>query len=446
MIGGGLLVNGGGEDVVVRNCEFSGNNASNNGGFKICNCTATIENCTISDNLAYLSGGGAGFLKATPIMTDCVITGNLSTSDNFQDGGGGLVFYDSSPILTRCVISGNESSTIGGGIELDSDSGGFFTDCLIENNTAHLGGGVICRWNTINYFYSCKIRNNSAVSSEFIGGNGGAFYGSGGSEFHLTNCLVTGNFATGNGARGGAFYLKDSSPELMNCTIADNTAFSLFGDPLGGAFYCFESDPYIINCILWGDEPDEVYNTGSLAPTIHYSDVEGGWLGFGNIDEDPLFTDPGAADYHLGALSPCIDSGTDSGAPDDDFEGDLRPAGDGWDMGADEYVCDLTVVLSGYSSTIEPGQTLSFTAAAVNDCTDPRSFDEAKIVIEGPASLEKMLYDGASITIPAGGDVSAPVNLFVPGNAPVGFYTLEVSIIRQGAAVSSSYFTIEVLE
>ena len=449
LIGGGLFVMGGGEDFTIRNCEFSDNSASNNGGFKISRCTAFIENCTISGNIASLSAGGGGFLRATPVMTDCVITGNAASSEDFQDGGGGLVFYDSTPILTRCVIADNESSTIGGGIELDHDSAGFFTDCVIENNTAHRGGGVHNRWDGIHYFYSCEIRNNSAVSSGFSGGNGGGFYGSRGSEFHLTNCLVTGNTASGNGARGGAFYLEDSSPELMNCTLTGNTAFSFFGDPLGGAFYCDESDPYITNCILWSDEPDEIFSTGSLAPTVHYSDIEGGWLGFGNIDEDPLFADPGSGDYHLAALSPCIDSGTDSGAPADDFEGDPRPSGGGWDMGADEYVCDLSVVLSGYPSIIEPSQTLSFTAAAVNECEDPHSFDEAEMVIAGPASLAKMLYDGASITVPAGHEVSAPVNLYVPPTAPAGIYTITVTIYRTfmwSVPIASDSFGLEVLE
>ena len=40
-----------------------------------------------------------------------------------------------------------------------------------------------------------------------------------------------------------------------------------------------------------------------------YSDVQGGAAGEGNIDQDPLFLDPAAGDYHLDVCSPAIDAG-----------------------------------------------------------------------------------------------------------------------------------------
>lgn len=74
-----------------------------------------------------------------------------------------------------------------------------------------------------------------------------------------------------------------------------------------------------------------------------YSNIEGGWFGTGNIDAEPAFMDPGAFDYHLRLASPCVDAGTDAGAPDHDLDGDSRPLhgdGDGIalvDMGVDEF-------------------------------------------------------------------------------------------------------------
>jgi hypothetical protein len=86
------------------------------------------------------------------------------------------------------------------------------------------------------------------------------------------------------------------------------------------------SNVIFTNSIIWGNSPESIYfNNPNLADpntvTIHYSDIQGGeegintndngevyWLE-GNIDADPLFTDPDNGDLTLQEGSPCIDSG-----------------------------------------------------------------------------------------------------------------------------------------
>jgi len=52
---------------------------------------------------------------------------------------------------------------------------------------------------------------------------------------------------------------------------------------------------------------------------------------------DPLFVDGGAGDFHLRSGSPCIDNGADLGdAVRKDFDGNRRPRGSGYDIGAYE--------------------------------------------------------------------------------------------------------------
>jgi predicted outer membrane repeat protein len=139
-------------------------------------------------------------------------------------------------------------------------------------------------------------------------------------------------------------YNHGMSPTVTNCTFSGNSATEL-----GGGMYNNVSSPTVTNCILWGDTPSgsEIHNSESSSPVVTYSDIQGGYAGTGNINADPIFVDPDGLDndvgtedddMHLKSGSPCIDAGTSIGAPSTDFEGDLRPQGAGYDMGADEYV------------------------------------------------------------------------------------------------------------
>lgn len=63
-----------------------------------------------------------------------------------------------------------------------------------------------------------------------------------------------------------------------------------------------------MNSVLWRN--DGVGGSGS--PLATFSNVEGGWPGQGNIDDDPLF---GAGTYRLGRGSPSIDAGDNGSVP-----------------------------------------------------------------------------------------------------------------------------------
>lgn len=78
---------------------------------------------------------------------------------------------------------------------------------------------------------------------------------------------------------------------------------------------------------------------------IIHSDVQGGYVGLGNIDADPCFVDAGGGDFRLSSDSPCIDAGDNSepnlGATDMDghpriIDGDCNDA-EVVDMGAYEF-------------------------------------------------------------------------------------------------------------
>ena len=159
-----------------------------------------------------------------------------------------------------------------------------------------------------------------------------------GSSLTLTNSLITnginvnnvsdGVTISGNVIRDSSNHgiaLTNASPDIINNTITANS---------GSGIYCLSSSPTIVNTILWNNGSPQIY-LGTSAAIVSYSDIQGGWEGEGNIDEDPLF----GSDYHLSDDSPCIGAGImTANMPTTDIEGNPRPSplGSNPDMGAYE--------------------------------------------------------------------------------------------------------------
>jgi parallel beta-helix repeat protein/predicted outer membrane repeat protein len=252
-------------------------------------CSPTVSNCTFLNNSASYGGGGMGnFDSASPTITNCTFSGNDA------DWGGGMNGSLSTSIITNCLFSGNSASSDGGGI-YNSSCSLTVTNCVFSNN-----------------------------SVEFSGGRGGAMFNAICSST-ITNCIFSNNSCQD----GGGMYNLDSPLVITNCTF--------FGNTLGGGIHNSGGSPTVTNCILWNDSPGEIYNELGSSPTVTYSDVEGGYSGEGNIDLDPQFVNPPGGDLHVQPGSPCVDAGCSIGGLTQDFEGDPRPYGPGFDIGADEY-------------------------------------------------------------------------------------------------------------
>jgi hypothetical protein len=77
-----------------------------------------------------------------------------------------------------------------------------------------------------------------------------------------------------------------------------------------------------------------LYRHGTAAATTA-AQVNAISLAANNLSADPQYA-AYPNDLHLGADSPCLDSGTSAGAPPTDSDGNARPAGEGFDIGAYE--------------------------------------------------------------------------------------------------------------
>jgi hypothetical protein len=255
-----------------------------------------ITNCIFSGNSARV-GGAMENLYSNPAITNCTFTDNVARLGPPGGNGGAMSNRYGSPTVSNCTFTGNSAAKVGGAMR-NTQSNLVITNCTFSGNSAEWYGGAM-----YNGYYSNPT---------------------------ITNCIFTSNSAEWYG--GAMFDIDNSSSTVTNCIFSGNSA-SYFG----GAMYNVDSSSTVTNCILWGNGPLGIYNYDSNA-IITYSDVQGGWGGVGNIDEEPHFASD--TDLHLMPDSPCIEAGDPNyaaGPNETDLDGNPRIAGARIDMGAYEY-------------------------------------------------------------------------------------------------------------
>lgn len=295
------------------------------GGIYITSGNPVLTNCIIVDNYAIRSAGLLMYgssVDATIAYT--TIARNVSSSG---DGAGAGSADGALTTFVSCVFEGNiASSGAGGGVYLQGSS--TILDCTFRNNSALRGGGLSIEGESV----QLSISNSSFLANRAV--DGGAMDIA--SNWPLMfQCTFIGNRAD---SLGGALHVQTSSGGIANCIFLQNHAGAG-----GGAVYAVSSiDATFSNCIIWANTSpvgSQIYH--SLSVTILNSDVQGGWIGAGNIDANPRFVrdpSPGGdglwatADDDYGNLrlrpdSPCIDAGDNWAVPQGiviDLEGNSR--------------------------------------------------------------------------------------------------------------------------
>ena len=315
-----------GSNPILTNVTFTENSAAYYGGGMYNDYGSPIlTNVAFTENTATDSGGGMVNTSSSPMLTDVTFTKNTATV------GGGMVNESSNPTLTYVTFSGNRAGN-GGGM-VNNFSRPTLTNVTFTENRAFATGGGMINWSSSPTLTNATFTKNSAVLA------GGMSNES--SHPMLTNVTFSENSAT----YGGGMVNNFSGPTLTNVTFTKNSA-----DYFGGGMHNESSNPTLANAIVWENTPtpSQIYNDGNSFATITYSDIEGGFDGDGNINDDPhlgpLADNGGFTQTHaLGVGSPAIDAAYSAFCPTYDQRFYARPIdGDGngsaiCDMGAFEY-------------------------------------------------------------------------------------------------------------
>jgi hypothetical protein len=289
--------------AVIRNSVVFSNTADNGGGILIDNGSiATINGSRIVSNTATGVGGGIAVAEGSSV----VISSSHILSNTANAGGGLFVSGGTATVHSNDFSSNTSQADEGPAIWAGSSVLAIDSNVFAHNvsNAAWVGGAI--RLDEI----TTTLTNNVVAQNQASG-------------FHVTagNVAFVNNTIVSNTVDGIGLWNNSTIPLLRNNIIADNGSYAVGGD---GAVTLSEYND------LWNN-PGGTYEM----PTVT--------LGSGNIALDPQFVDVANGDYHLQADSPCIDTGTSTGAPMEDFEEDPRPLDgdmDGTaavDMGADEF-------------------------------------------------------------------------------------------------------------
>jgi uncharacterized repeat protein (TIGR01451 family) len=310
---------------------------------------------TTTDTVAY---GGGLYLAERGTFT---LDGNVVVSNTAGGHGGGL-YLDKSVGLCSDNRFASNTAMRGGGLFL-AGSGATLRRNTVVSNAADYGGGLLL------WISDGAILNGNTVVSNTADYGGGLYLDR--SATVLANHVVAGNRAS---VAGSGLYVLASSPRLLHTTIAHNGG----GD--GSGVYVTDdgkqnfSAVTLINTILGGHTVG-IYvtagNTATLEATLWGSDAwanDEDWGGAGLIIRDTRnewWYDPDfvAGNYHISIASPALDKGVDAGVRDD-VDGDPRPQGNGYDLGADETGLALTKRAS--PALVLPGAQLHYTIYVTN--------------------------------------------------------------------------------
>jgi hypothetical protein len=332
----------GGQVNLRSNCDGAG---------AVCTKSCTDQGLGIRGRAGELGGDAAADSSAVYItaasLSGSTIVGNLLCGGAGNAGAG----TTGSNVAALLCEGGNCGTITGNSIEGGSgrvslavvlQGGGG----LLEANAIATGCGTEGAFAVLLDNASARVRNNRIFGSECSSGTTGSYVGlhvvlgSAGGELDVNsndidprggsgNCQSTGVWIERTqGQPAPAGFFRNNIIAAGNCST--RTAISEVGS---ATLRLLENND------LYAQGPGGttvLFHRGSTdAKTIAEVNALDGAAG--NISANPRFVSY-PDDLHLAEDSPCIDQGSEEGAPASDADGVARPQGEGFDIGAYEYL------------------------------------------------------------------------------------------------------------
>jgi uncharacterized repeat protein (TIGR01451 family) len=376
------------------------------GGVYIITATATIKNNRVFSNTARRNGGGLYLRQSNATLQDNIVTNN--TADVY--GGGLHLTYSDATLIANTIIDNTALAERGGGLRLYDSDAATVRGNTISGNTARLGGGV-------DLYISDATLINNIVADNRARAAGSALY-----IYYSSPRLLFTTIARNTGGDGSGVYVTGPGETWLVYSTVTLTNTILVSHSVG--ISVTEGNTVTINGVLWHDTPITVSQSVTGLVTVQ-----------NQYTGDPACVSPTNGDYHIGPGSAAIDAGMDAEV-DHDIDGDPRPLGSGYDLGADE--AGLIVTKGAHPDLVQPGAALTYTIRVTNHCGVPL---HAAITDTLPLSVTLDEASGGTLIL-LGGKLAPPDGTVVLPDGRVAVVWTDVFTAPGGAWIGTIVVTV----
>lgn len=337
------------------------------------------------------------------------VNSTIVQSASTIDASTGSVFYhendaDTVIIKNLSIQNGNAlnngSYTSGGGyINMAASGVAYFYNVAFHNNKGQVGGAV---YGTEFHLYNCLLSGNTAIS------DGGAIYAT---RAYLINTTISHNTASG---RGGGICIIGNTLNMLNSTVSQNSTTNK-----GGGIYSNFGTITLENSILTGNIANGIANDymveSSSTPTDNGHNIIGYQTGTAN-----------ASQLFLNSTDILYNKKSDN------------TAGTSWSQNNVDLInqnLNLSTTLAD-NSTLNGTQTLALTAGSfaidTGSDTNAPGYDQRFMVKNGTRDIGAFEYNGSS-------PLSTLISTSAASNLSLRSVTLNGNITDLGSILPTSH-------